>query len=145
MFSNIKVRAFTLMECLVALLVMSGSVLVYQAMTGVVTQNVAYISHSEEEDWLLFCQQMRYELSATKLDKVADNKLYVSKEGQSLAFGQAPAGDFRKSNSDGRGYQPMIYRIKSSSITKSGSLIHIQISFQSGLERTFTYAFEEES
>ena len=37
---NSKVRAFTLLECLVALLVIAGSVQVYQGLTTVLVGNV---------------------------------------------------------------------------------------------------------
>ncbi|WP_019773188.1 competence type IV pilus minor pilin ComGF, partial [Streptococcus sobrinus] len=79
MWLKTRIRAFTLLECLVALLVIAGSVMVYQGLTQVLTSNVAYISKNDEEDWLLFCQQLRSELSGTDLDRVADNKLYVKK------------------------------------------------------------------
>ena len=61
MWLKTRIRAFTLLECLVALLVIAGSVMVYQGLTQVLTSNVAYISKNDEEDWLLFCQQLRSE------------------------------------------------------------------------------------
>ncbi|MGT2930007.1 competence type IV pilus minor pilin ComGF [Streptococcus dentasini] len=143
MWLKTKSKAFTLLECLVALLVIAGSVMVYQGLTQVLTSNVAYISKNDEEDWLLFCQQLRSELSATKLDDVSGNKLYVSKGQQSLAFGKSRSSDFRKTNADGRGFQPMLYGLKSSHISRSGQTVTIRVLFESGLERTFVYAFKE--
>ena len=40
---NSKVRAFTLLECLVALLVIAGSVQVYQGLTTVLVSNVKQV------------------------------------------------------------------------------------------------------
>lgn len=54
MCPKIRIRAFTLLECLVALLVIAGSVMVYQGLTQVLVTNVAYISKNDEEDWLFF-------------------------------------------------------------------------------------------
>ena len=58
MFLNSKVRAFTLLECLVALLVIAGSVQVYQGLTTVLVSNVKQVKQQENQDWLLFVQQM---------------------------------------------------------------------------------------
>ncbi|MFC3932318.1 competence type IV pilus minor pilin ComGF [Streptococcus dentapri] len=138
-----KIRAFTLLECLVALLVISGSVLVYQGLSEILSSNVSHISKNDEEDWLLFCQQLRSELSGSSLDRITDNKLYVTKGTQSLAFGKSRSDDFRKTNADGRGYQPMLYHVVSAVIHQQNQMVTITITFESGLERTFVYAFEE--
>lgn len=140
-----RIRAFTLLECLVALLVIAGSIMVYQGLTQVLVTNVAYISKNDEEDWLLFCQQLRSELAKTELDHVADNKLYVKKGDQPLAFGQSRSDDFRKTNADGRGYQPMLFHVKTSTISQTGQTITVFVTFESGLERTFVYDFAKTS
>ena len=98
MSRKIRLRAFTLLESLVALLVISGSILVYQGLTQSISSNVHYLSANQEEKWLLFSQQLRSELAGCQLNKVADNKLYVSKGNQQLAYGLSKAGDFRKTN-----------------------------------------------
>jgi len=53
---NSKVRAFTLLECLVALLVIAGSIQVYQGLTTVLVSNVKQVKQQENQDWLLFRQ-----------------------------------------------------------------------------------------
>ena len=145
MWSKIRLKAFTLLECLVALLVIAGSVMVYQSLTQVLASNVAYISKNDEEDWLLFCQQLRSELAGTDLDRVADNKLYVKKGDQPLAFGQSRSDDFRKTNADGRGYQPMLFGLKACTINQTGQTVTISLTLKSGLERTFVYDFAKTS
>ena len=84
---NSKVRAFTLLECLVALLVIAGSVQVYQGLTTVLVGNVKQVRQQENQDWLLFVQQMEAELEGCQLVKVEGNKLYVKQDNQDLAFG----------------------------------------------------------
>ena len=64
---NSKVRAFTLLECLVALLVIAGSVQVYQGLTTVLVSNVKQVRQQENQDWLLFVQQMEAELEGCQL------------------------------------------------------------------------------
>lgn len=136
-------RAFTLLECLVALLVIAGSIQVYQGLTLVLTQNIKQVRDQERQDWLLFVQQMEGELEGSQLVKVTDNKLYVKQANQELAFGLAKAGDFRKTNADGRGYQPLLFDVRDSQIYQDKQQVTIQLSLKNGLQRSFVYAFEE--
>lgn len=138
-----RLKAFTLLECLVALLVIAGSVSVYSGLTKVISSNVHYLSKNQKDRWLLFCQQFRSELEGTSLQKIDNHKLYISKDGQNLAFGKSKATDFRKTNADGRGYQPMLTEVKTAYFNQSGDIVRLDITFDNGLERTFVYAFNE--
>lgn len=82
--SNIK--AFTLLEALIALLVISGSLLVYQGLTRTLLKHSHYLARHDQDNWLLFSHQLREELSGARFYKVADNKLYVEKGKKVLAF-----------------------------------------------------------
>jgi competence protein ComGF len=143
--SRTKVKAFTLLECLVALLCISGSILVYEGLTKSLSANVSYLSTNQQSDWLLFSQQLRSEIQECRLDRVENDKLYVTKSGKSLAFGKYKSNDFRKTNADGRGYQPMLFGIESVSMSQSEQQVTINLIFESGLERSFIYVFEKES
>ena len=140
-----KLKAFTLLECLLALLVIAGSVSVYNGLTKAISSNIHYLSKNQEDAWLLFCQQFRSELEGTTLQKLDSNKLYIQKNNQSLAFGKSKASDFRKTNSDGRGYQPMLTEIKAANFSQSGKIIKLDLTFKDGLEKTFVYAFHEKN
>ncbi|MGT2911420.1 competence type IV pilus minor pilin ComGF [Streptococcus cameli] len=144
MWKNSKrVAAFTLIECLVALVVLSGGLLVFTGLTKLISQEIHYEAQQTETDWLLFSEQFRLELEETQFVKVEQNRLYVDKKGQALAFGQSKSDDFRKTNDQGRGYQPMLYRLKSTRVTETAGLVSITFSFQDGLERTFLYVFDQ--
>lgn len=145
MLRRTRLKAFTLLESLVALLVISGTVLVYQGLTQSISQNVYYLSDNEENEWLLFSQQLRSELERCHLDYVADNKLYVSKDDKKLAYGLSKADDFRKTNASGQGYQPMLFGVNSSSICQDGNNILIKLRMDNGMEREFVYTFDEAS
>ncbi|MGT2755023.1 competence type IV pilus minor pilin ComGF [Streptococcus ovis] len=137
--------AFTLLECLVALVVLSGGLLVFDGLSRLLSQEIHYQTHHSEQGWLLFSEQLRIELEGVRLVKVEDNHLYVDKDGQTLAFGQSKSDDFRKTNGRGRGYQPMLYGVTSSKISQSGNRITISLVFENGLERIFLYDFSEKS
>lgn len=145
MWKSSRVRAFTFLECLIALLVIAGTLTVYQGLTKLVASNMTYLSQNRQEDWLLFCQQLRSELSASQLDRVAGNRLYVTKDKQALAYGQSRSDDFRKTNAKGQGYQPMLFGLKSSAISQEGETVVIDLVFDTGLERRFVYAFDQAS
>lgn len=138
-----RLPAFTLLESLVALIVISGSVLVYQALTHSVVSQVNYLSVNDEKNWLLFSQQMWSELEESQFIKVEQDRLYIKKSQQNLSFGKSKSDDFRKTDASGRGYQPLLYGISSADMTAKDKLVTINLSFQSGLKRTFVYAFKE--
>ena len=138
-----QLAGFTLLECLIALLVLSGGLLVFDGLSRLMKQEVQYQMQDRQKEWLVFSEQLRLELEETRLVKVENNRLYVDKKGQGLAFGQSKSDDFRKTNDKGQGYQPMIYGLTSSQIHQSEKLVQIDLVFDDGLERTFLYDFSE--
>ena len=116
MSKNLKVKAFTLLETLVALLVLSGGILVFQAMTQLLSSELHQQENNQQQEWLLFADQLETELSRSQFDKVEDNKIYIRQDGRDLALGKSKGGDFRKTDKSGRGYQPMIYGLEAADI-----------------------------
>lgn len=97
--------------------------------------------NSSEKDWFIFCNQLRNELSGATFVKVENNFLYIEKK-TNRRFG-LPKGaeDFRKSNANGRGYQPMLHHVKNVEILEEEGLIEIKILMVSGEEKLFYYRF----
>ena len=141
---NRKIRAFTLLESLVALIVISGSLLLFQAMSQLLISEVRYQQQSEQKEWLLFVDQLEAELEKSQFEKVEGNRLYMKQDGKDIAIGTSRSDDFRKTDSSGRGYQPMVYGLKSAQITEENQLIRFRFQFQKGLEREFIYHVEKE-
>lgn len=145
MSKNLKVKAFTLLEALVALLVLSGGVLVFQAMTQLLSSELHQQENDQQQEWLLFADQLETELSRSQFDKVEDNKIYIRQDGRDLALGKSKGDDFRKTDKSGRGYQPMIYGLEAADVRQDGKLVYLHFRFEKGLEREFVYRVEEES
>ena len=61
-FKISRVRAFTLLESLVALIVISGSLLLFQSMSQLLVSEVRYQQKSEQKEWLLFVDQLQARL-----------------------------------------------------------------------------------
>lgn len=140
-----KIPAFTLLECLVSLLVLSGSVLVFEGLTRLLNQDIRYQTEHIERDWLVFAEQFRSELDGITLQKVENNRLYIEKSKQGLAFGLSKADDFRKTNQKGQGYQPMLYNLTEVTMTQTDKLVEITFTFKGGAKRSFVYDFTEKS
>ena len=152
-FCKWKSRAFTLLECLVALFVISGSVLVIQRLTKLARQDIVQMQSSQDKDWESFCNQLRGELSGSQFASCDGQFVYVKKT-DDWRFGLPKnAEDFRKSHSNGQGYQPMLYGVKAATMQFSADkektaadnsnhgLLTINIDFLKGGERVFLYRF----
>ena len=143
-FKISRVRAFTLLESLVALIVISGSLLLFQSMSQLLVSEVRYQQKSEQKEWLLFVDQLEAELNRTQFKKVENDRLYLKQDGKSISMGKSKLNDFRKTDASGRGYQPMIYGLKSARIQEKGQELHFHFQFEKGLEREFIYRVEKE-
>ena len=145
MWLKTRVSAFTLLEALVALVVISGGLLLFQSMTQFLSAEVQYQTQRVEKDWLLFANQLDQELSRSEFIKVEDNRVYVKQGNSQIALGMSRADDFRKTNDRGQGYQPMVKGLKSATVQQDGQLLRFHFQFEQGLERDFVYRVEEKS
>ena len=143
-FKTSRVRAFTLLESLVALIVISGSLLLFQAMSQLLVSEVRYQQRSEQKEWLLFVDQLEAELNRAQFEKVENDRLYLRQEGKPISMGKSKSNDFRKTDASGRGYQPMVYGLKSAHIYQKGQNVYFHFQFEKGLEREFIYRVEKE-
>ena len=98
-----KIKAFTLLESLIALIVISGSLLLFQAMSQLLISEVRYQQQSEQKEWLLFVDQLEAELDRSQFEKVEGNRLYMKQDGKDIAMGKSKSDDFRKTDASGRG------------------------------------------
>ena len=143
-FKISRVRAFTLLESLVALIVISGSLLLFQSMSQLLVSEVRYQQKSEQKEWLLFVDQLEAELNRAQFEKVENDRLYLKQNGRPISIGKSKSDDFRKTDASERGYQPMVYGLKSARIYQEGQVVHFNFYFDKGLEREFIYRVEKE-
>ena len=138
-----KVRAFTLLESLIALIAISGGLLLFQAMSQLLISEVRYQQQSDQQEWLLFVDQLEAELDRSQFEKVEGNRIYMKQDGKDSAIGKSKSDDFRKTDASGRGYQPMVYGLKSAQITEDNQVVRFRFQFKKGLEREFIYRVEK--
>lgn len=145
MWLKTRVRAFTLLEALVALIVISGGLLLFRSMTQLLAAEVHYQNQRVEKDWLLFANQLDQELARSEFIKVEDNRVYVKQGNSQIALGMSRSDDFRKTNDRGQGYQPMVKGLKAATVQQDGLLLRFHFQFEQGLERDYVYRVEEKS
>lgn len=136
-------KAFTLLEALVALLVISGSLLLYQGLTKSIFSQMTYLRENNQDRWLLFSHQLRAELMGSRFQKVEKNKIYVTKDGKDVAYGLSKRDDFRKTSANGHGYHPMLLHLSQATIEEKERPVTIHFVWKDGLERTWLYDFKE--
>lgn len=141
-YNKRNLKAFTLLETLVALFVISLSVLVIQGMTKLISQELDSIRKSDDREWQNFCNLLRREFEGAKLDNVQDNFLYLMTDNGVRRYGvKVGSDDFRKTNAGGQGYHPLIFGVSSSVISVQQNIVTIRLIFRKGDERLFIYAF----
>ena len=145
MLKNVKIKAFTLLETLVALLALSGSMLVFQSLTKLLAFELRQQQENKQQEWLLFVDQLETELSRSQFDRVENDKIYVKQDGKHIALGKSRSDDFRKTDASGRGYQPMVYGLKAAPITQKGNLVRFRFQFENDLEREYIYRVQDKS
>lgn len=145
MWLKMNLKAFTLLEALVALLVISGGLVLFESMTQLLTAEVHYQNQRVEKDWLLFANQLEQELSRSEFIEVKGNRVYLKQDNHLMALGMSRADDFRKTNDRGQGYQPMVKGLKTATIEQNGDLLQFHFQFEQGLERDFIYRVQEKS
>ena len=143
-FRKGKVKGFTLLESLIALVVISGSLLLFQAMSRLLVSEVRYQKSHEQKEWLIFVDQLEAELDQSRYQKVENNRIFLKQDGKDISIGKSRSDDFRKTDASGRGYQPMVYGLKSAHIYQKGQNVHFNFQFEKGLEREFIYRVEKE-
>ncbi|MDR0298653.1 MAG: competence protein ComGF [Streptococcaceae bacterium] len=125
-----------------ALFVIAGSVELISALTKLVRQEIVKGRDSIDLDWQIFCNQLRNELDGSEFVKIEGNFLYVNKGSSQWRFGKVGlASDFRKTNADGRGYQPMLFGISALQISENEKLIKINFEMEGGGKKLFYYKF----
>ena len=59
----------------------------------------------------------------------------MKQDGKDISIGKSKSDDFRKTDTSGRGYQPMVYGLKSAQITEENQLVRFRFQFQKRLRK----------
>ncbi|KHD44822.1 competence protein ComGF [Streptococcus uberis] len=135
------IKAFTLLEAMIALLVVSGSLLVYQGLTKSTFANINFLRQNNQDSWLLFAHQFRAELERAQFVDISGNKLMIQKDQKKVSFRVTEKHDFRKSAANGKGYNPMLFHVRKAEMFCQDKELTIHFLWENGMERDFVYVF----
>lgn len=114
---------------MVALVTITGALLVYQGLTKLLAQQIVVMSSSSQSEWVLLTQQLNAEFEGAHLEYLRQNKLYLRKQDKIVTFGKSNKDDFRKTGYNGRGYQPMVYGLDNCQMSQTKSMVKLVFYF----------------
>ncbi|MVX58926.1 competence protein ComGF [Streptococcus danieliae] len=142
MFYHPRLQAFTLLEALVALLVISGSCLLFQALTLLLFQDIRYQERASNQDWLLFTAHMEQEFLEAHFDAVSDHEIYLDQKGkgQKIAYWPKQA-EIRKTGgrNQNQGSQTLLFGVQSMEVEERSGLVQLRAVLADGKEREWVY------
>lgn len=142
MFYHPRLQAFTLLEALVALLVISGSCLLFQALTLLLFQDIRYQERASNQDWLLFTAHMEQEFLEAHFDAVSDHEIYLDQKGkgQKIAYWPKQA-EIRKTGgrNQNQGSQTLLFGVQSMEVEERSGLVQLRAVLADGKERKWVY------
>ncbi|MBF0805879.1 MULTISPECIES: competence type IV pilus minor pilin ComGF [unclassified Streptococcus] len=142
MFCRPSLRAFTLLEAVVALLVISGSCLLFQALTLLLFQDIRYQERASTQDWLLFTAHLEQEFLEAQFDAVSDHEIYVDQQGKGQKIAYWPKKkEIRKTGgrNQNQGSQTLLFGVESMEVEEQGGLIQLKAVLADGQEREWIY------
>ena len=139
-YIRLRFRAFTLLEVMVALLVISGGIILFQLLSQNLTSQLKVQMESPETKWVLLASQLETELSKGDWVKVENNQIYYrdGKDIRRLAF-YKKRGDLRKTDQWGQGYAPLVYGLEDFQVESAGKDVLLTFRFKGGLERRLLF------
>lgn len=149
---KLRIKAFTLIECLIGLLTISLTMLVVLALFKMNVILVNHLSNNNEQKWLVFCNLMDTELRSASFIAIEDNYLYVEQikdnESKIIRFGKnlsQNVDDFRRTSETGTGYQPMLFEVEKSEIFQENQRIRIEITMKNRYKGVYYWYYKEKS
>ena len=124
---------FTLLECLLALLVLSTLFLFigqFVQTTQIIHQQ---LQQTKDKEWEVFLIQLEYELKEDSFIKVANNTLYLKSTTGKEVLIQPYQTMIRKRKNGG--HQPMLTEVASFTASKENQQIQLEVIFLDGRKR----------
>ncbi|WP_034302676.1 competence type IV pilus minor pilin ComGF [Alkalibacterium sp. AK22] len=132
-------RGFTLIEVLIALTVMAGSVLLFSLALSQISYGRDRVNDDRQIEWHLFLNQLEYDLQdKTFLDSHASRfRLEKVEEGRTKdIYSYSLYQNMLRRNVNGLGHQPMLMRIQSLNVSQAHEKLVLTVVFDN--EETYT-------
>lgn len=121
-------RGFTLIECLLALLLLSIFFSFSSLEVKYITHLEDYITQQDQKEWIIFQQQLERELADATEVSCSNSRISYRKDGK-VFFIEKYQQMLRKTSATG-GHQPLLTEIKAVSFTENRTAVQIRVIIQ---------------
>lgn len=131
-----KNKGFTLIECLVALLMLSGLLLLISGLFKHVQQTEKVVSSHNEREWQVFLLQLENELEEVEINRVERNQILGMEEEKSVKIYLV---NKKIAKSKNNGHQPLLTDVKKFTCQQEGAEIFFEVTFTDNLVKKDSY------
>lgn len=131
-----KNKGFTLLECLVALLMLSGLLLLISGLFKHVQQTEKVVSSHNEREWQVFLLQLENELEEVEIHTVKQNQILGVEEEKSVKIYLV---NKKIAKSKNNGHQPLLTGVKKFTCQQEGAVISFEVTFTDNLVKKDCY------
>ncbi|WP_258080086.1 competence type IV pilus minor pilin ComGF [Enterococcus mundtii] len=124
-----KVSAFTMIECLIALLILNTILLSFGLFIRQSEKLNTFFQKDEQTEWLIFLAQFENELASSQRISIIENRLYYENEKTFIIEGYQQM--IRKRGTAG-GHQPMLTGVKRVQLKEEDQVILLHVEFMNG-------------
>ncbi|MGM9902780.1 hypothetical protein A5844_002198 [Enterococcus sp. 10A9_DIV0425] len=126
---RIKYSAFTLIECIISLVVLSSILLTFSLFIRQTEKINLFLQSKEQKEWLIFLAQLDEEVSHSTNMYVKENRLYYEKE--KIYILESHQEMIRKRSMSG-GHQPMLTGVEEVEMKEEKNSISLIVTFKNG-------------
>lgn len=128
-----KTKGFTLIECLLALMVLSISLLMVDAIIKQIPQVNQQLSARKDQEWHIFLLQLERELAACTYISVTTYTLILHNAQNKTVTIDRINGVIRKRENNG--YQPLLTEVSGLTYQKINESIRFTVTFENGEQK----------
>ncbi|MHC5229912.1 competence type IV pilus minor pilin ComGF [Enterococcus sp. LJL99] len=124
----IEFKAFTLIECLLSLMILSFLCLLFSALIKNVVVTTKYMENAEEKEWQVFLLQLENELKNCTYEFTTTNKIvFKNNKNKHSVWIENKLEKIVKV--DNGGFQPLLINVKQATFCDMGNYVSIEVTF----------------
>ncbi|WP_235032890.1 competence type IV pilus minor pilin ComGF [Enterococcus sp. CSURQ0835] len=123
-----KNKGFTLLECLVALLMLAGILLVISGLIKYTEKTERQLSYYQEREWHVFLFQLEHELRQATYREVKNNQIIFEDQ---LVIKQLNDKLIKS-----KGYQPLLTNVKQFTCYETKGGVEYEVEFSQGTKKS---------
>lgn len=135
-------KGFTIIECLVSLLVLSIICLLFSSIITNARITAEHLKNSSQKEWQIFLIQLENELKTCHYQSVDKNKfVFKNKKNEKVVWIEFKLGKIVKVENNG--YQPMLINVKQAIFEEERNYIQLTIIFENEVKTMAKFKVEK--